>query len=225
MHFSGNKTPARGSQSPRKSSEGWSAGATPDAPDALLFMSTYTTGGDLALHRALVTGATGAAGVGEALTRHAATSPYAAVIAPCYAEGKVAPDCVTDASIALGAAITDAMAAANAGQVEGFHRPFSDYARLGVVQVARAAALAAGDEEGAGKLLLLELDRAVGPARDPLLLASIAAWDVQNRYSLRATEIVHGLLPQVPGLEVARLPLDALHVRLSRNAAPGRPMH
>lgn len=209
----------------RLPTESAAAGDVGELPDSLLFMSTYSTAGDLAFVRALAAGGSGPAAVEGALATHGVTSPYAAAIAPCITGGTVAPDCVTDASIALGAAITTAMATANGGQVESFHRPFSDYARLGVVVAARAAALAAGDDAAAGRLLLLELDRAVGPARDPLLLLSIAAWDVRNRYSLRATEIVHGLLTQAPGLDVARLPLDALHVRLSRNAAPGRPMH
>lgn len=202
------------------------SGAAPGAvPDALLFMSPYTTAGDAELLAGLTNAPQGREGVVTLLGELAGESPYAVIVAKCLGPERIDADCIADEGAALGRALTDAMAAANGGAAEGFHRPFADYARLGVIIAAERAAGAMMDPTQQGRLRLAALDRAVGNARDPLFLLSLAAWDAGNRYSLRAEDIVHELLPQVPGLDVARFSLDALHVRVSRSAAPGRPMH
>jgi hypothetical protein len=146
------------------------------------------------------------------------------VIAACVKEQKLDVDCILEGSTALGGAIESAMAQA-AGKEDSFHRPFAEFARAGVLRAADRAAWKMNDSDAGGRIRLLALDRTTNGARDPLFLLSVAAWDAGNRNSVRAEELVHGLLTEVPGLEAARLPLDALHIRLSRNAAPGRPMH
>lgn len=196
-------------------------GAEPlgEVPDAWLFMSPFSTAGDLALLTDLRR--KGA----DAVAAHQADSPYAVAIARCTVQGRVDLDCVLDEGAGLATAMTTAMAAKAGGQGQSFHRPFTEYARFGLLLVADRVALAQGDTESAGRLRIGALDRAAGPARDALFLLSVAAWDAGNRNTARATQLVHELLPQVPGLEAAQLPLDALHVRVSRNAAPGVPMH
>jgi hypothetical protein len=203
-----------------------SAAVVPEVvPDPFLFMSTSTNRGDLAFLADLAR-----TGVG-AVAGHAKDSPFAAIAqfctqAPAAGGAPVlAVDCVLDESAALGRAIEDGMKAANNGVEEGFHRAFADFARVGALRAADRVAVAMGDMDTAGRLRINALDRTVGPTTDPVFLASVAAWDAGNRNSVRAEEIVHGLLPELPGLDAARIPLDALHVRLSRNAAPGRPMH
>jgi hypothetical protein len=96
---------------------------------------------------------------------------------------------------------------------------------VGLLRVAAHAALAAGDKDTAGRLRINALDRSNGRMAEPTFVLSIAAWDAGNRNTVRAEELVHSLISEVPGLEAARLPLDALHIRVSRNSAPGRPMH
>ena len=187
-------------------------------PDTLLFMSVSTTAGDAQFLSDLERMGT------AAVDAHVGDSPYAAVVKRCTTDGKLAIDCVLDESAALGQAIESAMAAA-AGREDSMHRSFVDFARVGVLRAADRAAAAMSDSDTSGRLRINALDRTVGNVRDPLFLASVAAWDASNRNSVRAEELVHGLLTEVPGLEAARLPLDALHIRLSRNAAPGRPMH
>ena len=193
---------------------------TPTVSDAVLFLGPYTTGGDLALDAALRNPAEAA----SAVAAHVSDSPYAAVLQGCTQDGKIAVDCVIDQSAALGTAIEDGMAQA-AGGAQDFHRFFASQARAGLLRVAADAAFAAGDSDAGGKLRLNALDKAVGKAYDPLFVLSVAAWDAGNRNSVRATELVHPLVDEIPGLDVARISLDALHVRLSRSAAPGVPMH
>ncbi|MDP2306187.1 MAG: hypothetical protein Q8P18_09165 [Pseudomonadota bacterium] len=187
-------------------------------PDTFLFMSAMTTAGDAAFFSDLERD-----GV-SAVAAHASDSPYAVIVARCTEAERLSVDCVLDEAAALGTAIEDAMAKA-AGKEDGFHRPFADFARVGVLRAADRTAWKLEDREGSGRLRINALDRTTGTARDPVFLLSVAAWDAGNRNSVRAEELVHGLLTEVPGLEAARLPLDALHIRLSRNAAPGRPMH
>ncbi|MFN7143814.1 MAG: hypothetical protein ACK4YP_08575, partial [Myxococcota bacterium] len=187
-------------------------------PDTFLFMSPMTTAGD-----ALFLSDLERDGI-AAVAAHASDSPYAVVIAKCTKDQKIDVDCILDEGAALGQAIESAMATA-AGSEQSFHRSFADFARVGVLRAADRAAWKLEDRDGGGRLRINALDRTTGNTRDPLFLLSVAAWDAGNRNSVRAEELVHGLLTEVPGLEAARLPLDALHIRLSRNAAPGRPMH
>ncbi len=187
-------------------------------PDTFLFMSAMSTPGDALFLADLEKDGS------AAVAAHVSDSPYAAVIARCTKEARVDVDCILDEGAALGQAIETAMEKA-AGRQDGFHRPFADFARVGLLRAADRAAWKLDDREGGGRLRINALDRTTGSARDPLFLLSVAAWDAGNRNSVRAEELVHGLLTEVPGLEAARLPLDALHIRLSRNAAPGRPMH
>jgi hypothetical protein len=112
-----------------------------------------------------------------------------------------------------------------AGQEASFHRAFADYARVGLLRAGDRLAFKLGDTDAGGRLRINALDRTSGSTLDPLFLLSVAAWDAGNRNSVRAEELVHGQLTEVPGLEAARLPLDALHIRLSRNAVAGPPMH
>lgn len=210
---------------------------TPKIEDATLFLGPYTTGGDLALAAELRNPLTAPV----AVSQHVQDSPYAAIIQSCTSAGAAGPDgarppeganpaqavsvdCVIDQVAVFGTAVQDAMATAAGGE-QTFHRFFADQARAGLLRVAADAAFAAGDADSGGRLRLNAIDRAVGKAYDPLFVLSVAAWDAGNRNSVRATEMVHTLVDEIPGLDVARLPLDALHVRLSRSAAPGVPMH
>ena len=83
-----------------------------------------------------------------------------------------------------------------------------------------------GQYRDAGILRINSLELSEGPGVfDPLFSVSVAAWDVGNRNPLRAQEILHRLSGEYPALGAARYPLDAMHIRLSRNAAPAIPVH
>jgi len=193
-------------------------GAAP-ATDTWLFMSPWSSAADVQYVANVAAGrdTTGAM---------ATASLFAAVAQTCTREGnRLDVDCVVDEAAHVGSAIEDGMAAANGGQPDGFHRPFADYARAGVLRALDLVARARGDADASGRLRINALDRSLGAAADPLFYLFVAAWDAGNRNTPRAAEIVHQNLSMLPGLHLARAPLDALHVRLSRNAVPGVPMH
>jgi hypothetical protein len=194
------------------------AGAAAPLPDAWVFMSAYASAEDLLLHAAIVRDGAGA------VDAFAEKSPYAAAIKGCMKDAALSVDCMVDASVALGRSIETAMEA-SAGKVDGFHRPFADFARAGVLRLAADHARALGDNEAMGRLYILALDKNMGAARDPVFVMQLAAWDVGNRNTPRATELLHELDSTFPALASARSVVDALHVRLSRNAAPGIPMN
>lgn len=150
-------------------------------------------------------------------------SPYAAAIAPAVVEGRVSPELMLDQAAWLGTALSEAMAR-RSGQAEGFQRPFADQARAGVLRAAMVVADAAGETRDAGVLRVNALDRSVQTAADPVFFMSVAAWDTGNRNALRAQDLLHGLLSRFPAAEASRVPLDAMHLRLGRNAAPATPV-
>jgi len=187
--------------------------------DTWLFMSAYTSAADMQFVSKIAAGDLPGA---EAL---APTSAYAAIAHACSTTGKVDADCVIDQAAQLGQAIEAGMAAQNGGQADGFHRPFADYARAGALRAVDIYARARGENDTSGVLRINSFDRSIGHAADPVFIVFLAAWDAGNRNTTRATELVHQQLSTVPGLVIARAPLDALHIRLSRNAAPGVPTH
>lgn len=153
-------------------------------------------------------------------------SLQAAAVAPCVdtTAGKVDVTCALEAATGGFDQLRTAQEIISGGE-QGFHRPFAELGRLGVVRAAELAAAVAGDEEAMGLLRLNALDFSIGSSAEPHYLLSIAAWDAGNRNSSRATESLHAQVGHIPGAEVARYPLDALHVRMSRESAPGVPMH
>lgn len=187
------------------------------ATDAWLFMSPYTSAADMAFLKAVAKDP-------GAVDTWADKSAYAAIAKTCSKGGKISPDCVLDESVALGSAIEAAMQAAS-GKEEGFYRSFADYARAGVLRAGDRVAKAQGDADTMGRLRILALDKQTGAARDPVFLTFVIAWDAGNRNTVRATQLLHELESDVPGIHVARSAVDALHIRLSRNAAPGLPMN
>ncbi len=192
-----------------------------ELPPGLLFGSPLLLGAD-ASFLADVARDQGVAAVGAWKDR----SPHAAAIAPCVdsAAGTVDVACVLERADRSFDQLRGAMEIHSGGEA-GFHRPFAELGRLGVVRCAEAVAAAAGDHEAMGLLRLNALDFSTGSSAEPAYLLSIAGWDAGNRNTSRATETLHAQVGHIPGVEVARFPLDALHVRLSRESAPGVPMH
>ena len=182
--------------------------------DAWLFLSPWSAPEDLAFLAA----ATPGKGI-EAVEAWKGRSPLAAAVAPAIEGGKVSPDRMLDQAAWLGQQVEAAMVT-RSGKEEPFHRAFADMARVGALRAAMVVADAQGEVRDAGILRINALDRSVESAADPVFFISVAAWDTGNRNALRAQELIHGLLSRFPAAEAARLPLDALHIRLGRNAAP-----
>ena len=158
-----------------------------------------------------------------AVNTHAATSPLAAALLPAVNGDQIDPDKVLDLAAAVGQQLEQGMASTG-GSVQAFHRPFADIARVAVLRAGMLVADGAGQYRDAGILRINALERSNGPAGDPVFLLSVAAWDAGNRNPLRAQELIHALAKTHPALEAARIPLDALHIRLSRNTASGGPV-
>jgi len=151
-------------------------------------------------------------------------SLYAAALGPAIVEGALVPELVLDQAALLGRSLRAAQEQAGGG-AQGFHRTFSDIGVVGFLRAAVVVAEGAGQARDAGILRVNAFERSEGAAGDPLFLVGLAAWDAGNRSPLRAQEIVHNQLVRFPSLAVARYPLDALHLRLGRTAAPSNPVH
>lgn len=213
---------------------------SPVFADSLLFMSPYMTGGDVAFVAALSADpanndpAARYAALEAAIQAHRADSPVAAIVAHCRialvqdekpgSGWQMGVDCVQSQAALLVKAVEAKMDEV-AGAPQDFHRSFAEYARVGVLRSAALAAAAMGDREGMGLLRINALDRSMGNTRDPLFVSSVSAWDASNRNSLRCADLLHELESNVPGMEAARLPVDALQIRIGRNSAPAGAMH
>ncbi|MBN1335792.1 MAG: hypothetical protein JXB39_07505 [Deltaproteobacteria bacterium] len=183
-------------------------------PMECLFGSTLLAPGDAAL----------AAEGPSDLDAWVGRSPIAAVIAPCVQEGAIRVDCANDRAQGLFEQLLAAMRIRGGGE-QGFHRSFGELARLGVLREAERIAGRAGDDRAMGLLRLHAVDFSIGSAAEPAYLLSVAAWNAGNKNASRAADLLHAQEGRIPGVEVARIPLDALQVRIGRESAPGVPMH
>ena len=191
-------------------------------PSAWLFSRTEMCAEDLAFLAAV-----DHKGAGE-VVNWAQRSPMAAALAPAWDGQRLDHEMVLDQSVRLMRQAEASMVATNAG-ARGFHRPFALFVRLGVLRAGMVVADKAGQYRDAGILRLEALERMEGGKgsvqRDPAFALSVAAWDAFNRSPLRPEDILHNLISDFPALAVARSPLEALHLRLNRHAAPSTPVH
>ena len=195
--------------------------APKDAPaldDAWLFASFLLAPSDAAfLASARSTGT-------AAVSTWSDSSPLAAALVPAVKGDQLDVELVIDLAPAVGRQLRDSMETASGG-THGFHEPFASVGRVAVLRAGMVVADGAGQYRDAGILRINALEQSSGPAADPVFAASVAAWDAGNRNPLRAQEIMHQLVGEFPALAAARYPLDAMHIRLSRNAAPATPVH
>jgi len=132
--------------------------------------------------------------------------------------------CVQESAQNLARQLQAAMAEAGGG-AHGDHRPLAALAELGLIRHASRRAFAAGDKELGARLMISAIDLSSGPTGDPIFLLKTAAWDASVRNTLRAQQNLHGQVNRLPGLDAARRSLDALAVRVSRDAGPAVPLH
>jgi hypothetical protein len=151
-------------------------------------------------------------------------SVLARVLAPATVGERLDVLKVREAAQDFAQALRSAMVA-RTGQEEGYQRAFAELGQLSVLRAAVCIADDLGQKDDAGVLRVEVADLSSGPARDPVFLLSLAAWDAAHRNAIRALDTVHALGRDHPQLELARVPLDAMSVRLSRNSAPAAPVH
>jgi hypothetical protein len=160
----------------------------------------------------------------SAVTTWKDRSLLAAALAPAVTPEGLDVEQVIDRAVDLRLQIKSTMAIAS-GSVQSYHPVFSQMGELAVLRAGMLVADANGQYRDAGILRINAFERSDGPSRDPVFLISTAAWDAGNRSPLRAQEIVHGLVSRYPSIRAARYPLDALHIRLGRTAAPTTAVH
>ena len=151
-------------------------------------------------------------------------SVLAQAIKPAVQENRIEPQAVMDAAFALQKQLASAMADIGGGQ-QGFHRPFTLRARIAVLMAGMIVADANDQYRDAGILRLNALERMEAVGIDPVFALSVAAWDAGNRNPMRPEDILHQFGSSYPALTAAKAPLEALHLRRSRNAAPATPVH
>lgn len=189
-------------------------------PASWLFGSALSVPAD-ASFLAAATGSSGLAAVAAFRDR----SVLATSLAPCVGgPEQVDVQCVLNRGEGLYQQLLAAYQV-KSGQEAGFHKPFANLARVGVVRAGEVVARAAGNERAFGLCRLNAIDFSTGPAAEPAYLLAVTAWDAGNQNTMRATELLHAQVGRLPGVEVARYPLDSLQVRLGRESAPGLPMH
>ena len=152
------------------------------------------------------------------------SSLLASALSSSVEDGKLVPEMVIDRAAELRIQLRAAMEAKS-----GTPKPFqSEFAKISEVALLRAGMIVADANDqyrDAGILRINAFERSDSAARDPVFLLSTAAWDAGNRSPLRAQEIVQGFVSRYPAVRAARYPLDALHIRLGRTAAPSTPVH
>ena len=183
-----------------------------------MFLSPWMTSGDLEFVGALASAEPSSVD----LATFADRSALAQLLAPCSGE-QVDSECVLDQANGLHKQLMGAMEAASG--VSADHPMLADLGRVGVLRAGIRLAQHQGDEQAEGVLRVAALDNATGPSIDPVFQLSMAAWDTSNRNTQRAQDLLHGQRLSVPGTDAIRISLNALSLRVSRDAGAGMPMH
>jgi len=151
-------------------------------------------------------------------------SVLAAAIKPAIVEDQLVPQKVLDAGLAIQKQLQAMMKDIGGGEM-AFHRPFAQRARVAILMAGMVVADANDQYRDAGILRLNALERMEQLGIDPVFAISVAAWDAGNRNPLRPEELIHQFKSSYPALSATRGPLEALHLRRSRNAGPANPVH
>ena len=151
-------------------------------------------------------------------------SLLASALAPAVSPDGLSVETVIDRAATLRTQLKESMMTAS-GSAQPFHPGFAQMGEVAVLRAGMIVADANDQYRDAGILRINALERSDGASRDPVFLISTAAWDAGNRSPLRAQEIVHGLVARYPFIRAALYPLDALHIRLGRTAAPTTAVH
>lgn len=107
------------------------------------------------------------------------------------------------------------------GKEQAFYPLFADFAEQAILRAGILVADANEQYRDAGKLRINANDLAFTSSQDPVFLVSFAAWDVGNRYPLRAQKTLHRYETDFPALKIAGHPLGTLQIRLGKSAASG----
>lgn len=163
--------------------------------------------------------ASGIASVGE----FKAESIYAATLEGAVVDNKIS----VEQSLVLASRLKEQILAAietKNGSLDPVHSIFAEQAEIGVLHAAMLVADSNDQYRDAGELRLNMRDMVQKSPKNPAYFLELAAWDTGNKSPLRPQEILHRFSDDFPALESARIPLDSLHIRISRGSGPG-PLH
>jgi len=148
-------------------------------------------------------------------------SLLAQILLGCLVDDALEVPKVLDAAGKIELDILEAMKVKQ-GNTEPFHTLFADFAEQAVLIAGVMVAESLGQREDSGRLRLNARDLAMRNSKDALFLTGFAAWDVENRYPLRAQDMMHTYNGDFPAFKVAGHPLGTLQIRLGRSAGvPG----
>lgn len=164
----------------------------------------------------------GAAGLSAVETYKESSFVAASVVAVRGEDGKIDAVKAIDLANDLRRAWKEEQGLA-AGQSEGHHPIFADVAVAGLYRNLAYVAELEGDRETSGKLRIAAKDVERDAAAAPEGLLSLAAWDADNQYTIRGSEIIHQLARRAPSLEVVRTAFDLIGIRVSRSRGGGTP--
>ncbi len=160
----------------------------------------------------------------EALFAEHANSIIAVALQGCVTPESVLLECAQEQGSMVKTAVLNRMN--EVADVESAdYRDLAQLAQVGVIRAAIRLSDMVGDVRSSGLLRIGALENERPPTLDPVFQLAMAAWDVGNRNPRRASELLHVHEDRLAGLDSARYSLDALNLRVSRDAGAGLPMH
>lgn len=184
-----------------------------------LFLGPWMNAADLSFVADIGSGIT----VDELFLAHDA-SIIAIALHECVTPESVSVDCVQAQAATTRSAILNRMNE-TAGVESADYRDLAKLSEVGIIRAAIRMSDMVGDERSSGLLRIGALESERPPTLSPIFQLSMAAWDVGNRNPRRASELLHVHEGRLPSLDSARYSLDALNLRVSRDAGAGLPMH
>ena len=148
-------------------------------------------------------------------------SLLAKVLKSAMVDGQLDVSKVLDAASELDALLVEEMKTVQ-GKEEPFYPMFADFAEQAVLIAGVMVAEKNGQRKDSGRLRINANDLALQNSKDALFLTEFAAYDVSNRYPMRAQDMLHRYRNDFRAFKVAGHPLGTLQIRLGRSAGvPG----
>jgi len=148
-------------------------------------------------------------------------SLLAKVLKSAMVDGQLDVSKVLDVASELDALLVEEMKTVQ-GKEEPFYPMFADFAEQAVLIAGVMVAEKNGQRKDSGRLRINANDLALQNSKDALFLTGFAAYDVSNRYPMRAQDMLHRYRNDFRAFKVAGHPLGTLQIRLGRSAGvPG----
>lgn len=162
-----------------------------------------------------------ATNVEASLSAWADRSLLAKLLKSAMVDGQLNVSKVLDAASEVDALLVEEMKKVQ-GKEEPFYPMFADFAEQAVLIAGVMVAEKNDQRKDSGRLRINANDLALQNSKDALFLTGFAAYDVSNRYPMRAQDMLHRYRNDFRAFKVAGHPLGTLQIRLGRSAGvPG----